>query len=249
MKRLAAIAVLLALVLVGTASAAGPPPALTTECGSAEGVTATPFWLTTSDHLRLYAIDSGSGATGIVLAHEGGSNLCGWLPYMKTLVDAGFRVLAFDFRGNGLSERPPTTASQLRLGRDLVAATAYLRAHGTPKVFLMGASLGGAAAVQTGAHAHPNGVISLSGTRFWPGYGVNEPATVRALSAPFLYVGCRSDWRAPLPEALQIFRSVGSHDKRTAFYPGSWHGWDIVEGSPFAERARALILSWLQARS
>jgi hypothetical protein len=80
---------------------------------------------------------------------------------------------------------------------------------------------------------------------------VCSPSTsaVTVLRAPFLFVGSRSDFRAPLREALAIFRAVGSHDKRTAFYPGYLHGWQLVQAAPYAARTRALIMAWIHARS
>jgi dienelactone hydrolase len=183
----------------------------------------------------------------IVLAHQGGASLCGWLPYASTLVRAGLGVLAFDYRDYGLSGRP--AKHWLLLGNDLAAAVARARATGAKRVFLMGASLGGAAVVQNTASLQVAGRISLSGTRLWPGYGINEPLSLPRIRAPFLYVGSRDDWRAPLKEARGILRRIGAHDKHGAFYPGSFHGWDLVDGASFAARARALVLTWIRDHS
>jgi len=224
-----------------------PPPALETECGSFySGFKARPFWLETSDGVRLYAIEAGGGATTAVLAHQGQSNLCDTLAYAKTLVAAGLRVVAFDFRGNGLSRRP--TRSALALGRDLAAAVERAQADGGGRVFLIGASMGGAAAVQNGAGLPVAGVVSLSGTRLWPGFGLNRPG-VRALTAPLLYVGGRDDSRAPLDEARAVFAQAGSQDKRIVLYPGALHGWLLVDSTPPGPKTRALILSWIRDHS
>lgn len=243
----------LALIVVASTSsataaktAAAPPP-LAQACGSTSGLEAQPSWLTTADGVRLYTVAAGSGTTAIVLAHQGRSNLCDTLPYAATLVAAGFRVLAFDFRGNGRSESP--TRNRLALGNDLAAMVERSRADGAKHVFLIGASMGGAAVVQNTAALDVDGRISLSGTRLWPGFGINHPDSLPRIRAPFLYVGTRSDWRAPLKEALGIFRRIGSHDKRTALYPGSDHGWGLVADTATGARTRALILNWLQARS
>ncbi len=223
------------------------PPGLVEACSSTSGVRARSMWFAASDGVRLYGIEAGTGRTAVVLAHEGGADLCGWLPYARTLQDAGLRVFAFDFRGYGLSERP--SRADLALGRDLAGAVARVRADGATEVFLMGASLGGAAVVQNSAGIDVAGRISLSGTRLWSGYGVNDPAGVRRVSAPFLYVGTRDDWRAPRPEALSVFGMVGSADKKIVLYPGSDHGWDLVELPPYGARTRALVLKWIRARS
>jgi pimeloyl-ACP methyl ester carboxylesterase len=236
-----------AVVATSPATATDPPPTLAAACSSTSGLTARSSWLLTDDKVRLYAIEAGRGPSVVILAHQGGANLCGWLPYAKTLVAAGYRVLAFDFRGWGHSDGPVTRSLDFR--RDFAAAVAHARAGGARRVFLMGASMGGAAVVQNTAGLEVSGRISLSGTRLWAGYGINDPKGQAQMRAPYLYVGSREDGNAPMAEALGIFRRVGAHDKRTAIYAGSWHGWSLVEYAPFAPRLRALILDWLRSRA
>jgi uncharacterized protein len=222
--------------------AAGDPPSLVSACGSAARLDADPFWLQTDDNVRLYAIDVGTGSVAVVLAHQGRSDLCEELPYAKTLIAAGLRVLAFDFRNNGHSAYP--SRNRLAYRRDFAAAIEHLKGDGARRVFLIGASMGGAAAVQNSGGLPFAGVVSLSGTRLWSGFGINKPG-VRALRAPFLYIGGRSDYRAPLQEARAIVRNAGSRDKRSIFYAGSLHGWEFVQTAPFARKTRIVILDWI----
>src|SRR5919197_2898937 len=122
----------------GVASAA--PPQLASACGSDSGITAQAMWLMTDDRVRLYAIEAGEGNVGVVLAHQGRSDLCEELPYAKTLVAAGLRVLAFDFRGNGHSAQPSKNPLDYR--RDFATAIQHLTSNGASRVFLIGASMG-----------------------------------------------------------------------------------------------------------
>lgn len=244
MMRGFAVGLALLAVAVPIGGAAGKPPSLVAACGDAYGIRARPLWLTAADRVHLYAVEAGHGPTAVVLAHQGGSDLCEELPYAKTLLARGLGVLAFDFRGNGRSELP--TRNSLALGRDLAAAVARVHRQGAKHVFLIGASMGGAAVVQNGSGLRVAGLVSLSGTRLWRGYGINKPGP-GALRAPFLYLGSRGDARAPLPEARAIVRRVGSRDKRAVFYPGSLHGWELVQTAAHAARTRALILAWIQA--
>jgi alpha-beta hydrolase superfamily lysophospholipase len=230
-----------------TSTAQEPPPSVEDACFSTNGVKARSMWFKASDGVRLYGIESGTGGTAVVLAHEGGADLCGWLSYIKTLTRAGIRAFAFDFRGYGNSDTSGT--GSLALGRDLAGAVAQVRADGAKHVFLMGASMGGAAVVQNSVDIRVDGLISLSGTRLWSGYGINDPKGVRSLSAAFLYVGSRQDTRAPLKEAQSIFHSVGSRDKQIVLYPGGAHGTTLVELPPHGDRTRALILKWIETRS
>src|SRR5215831_21373350 len=145
--RLLVLTLVAAAVAAGASGAATPPRPLAEKCGNVLGVTSQPFWLEAADGVRLYAVEAGSGSVGVVLAHESPADLCGWLPYMASLEAAGVRVLAFDFRGFGDSDRPAAIRKSLAYGRDFQAAVARLRADGARKVFLMGASFGGAAAL------------------------------------------------------------------------------------------------------
>jgi predicted alpha/beta hydrolase len=246
-RGLAVVLVSLVMTVQSGLADDGSPPSLADACGSFGGVAAKSTWLTTSDSVRLYAVEAGDGPVAVVLAHQGRSDLCEELPYAKTLLANGLRVLAFDFRGNGHSKNP--AKNWLSLGRDLAAGVARARADGAKRVFMIGASMGGAAVVQNSAGLAVDGRVSLSGTRLWTGYGINDAAGVRSLRAPFLYVGTKQDWRAPESEARAIFRRVGARDKHITFYPGALHGWQLVQAAPFAGKARALILGWIHARS
>jgi pimeloyl-ACP methyl ester carboxylesterase len=245
--RLLVIALLVIGATTGGSAAADSPPTLTEACGTTSGLDAHSSWLMTSDGVRLYTIEAGRGSTAIVLAHQGRSDLCDTLPYAATLVPAGFRVLAFDFRGWGRSQSP--SRNRLSLGRDLAAVVARAREEGVEHVFLIGASMGGAAVVQNTSALRVDGRISLSGTRLWTGFGINNPKGLKRIRAPFLYIGTLHDWRAPMKEALGIFRKVGARDKHAVFYSGSLHGWDLVDTARFAPNARARILKSIRSRS
>jgi len=221
-----------------------PPPTLKEACGTTFGVVARPFWLGTGDGVRLYAAEAGAGMAGVVLAHESGQSLCNWLRYAEALVDRGTRVLAIDFRAYGRSERPEDEEQVLELGNDLAAAAAYLRDRGTEKVFLMGGSLGGAAVVQNGSRLDVDGIVSLSGTRFFAGYGVNDPDAVHEMKAAFLLVSSRDDGNVPVEEARSVFASSGSSDKRLELRDGSTHGLDLLDDPAI----RSLVLAWIGQR-
>jgi pimeloyl-ACP methyl ester carboxylesterase len=222
-------------------------PSLVSECGPYYPRFKTrPFWLETSDGVRLHAVEAGHGSTTVVLAHQGQSSVCDTIDYVRRLLASGLRIVAFDFRGHGLSQRP--ARHSLALGRDLAAAVDWAREDGAEHVFLIGASMGGAAAVQNGAGLPVAGVVSLSGTRIWPGFGINKPGA-GALTAPLLYIGTRDDSAAPVDEARAVVRTAGSKDKRSLFYGGALHGWQLVGDTPMGPKNRALILSWMRARA
>ncbi len=223
------------------------PESVVRKCGGTHGVHVAPLWLHTTDGQRLYAVRGGSGGVGVVLAPESPpGDVCGWLPYLATLEDAGLRVIAFDFRGTGDSPTPATTAEQGAYDRDFAAAISRLRAEGSTKVVVMGASLGGARALTYGPRLDADAIVSLSGEATLPEYDINALPVMPRLRVPLLIVGSRHDAYLPVAAALQLLRRAGSKDKETAFFPGGWHGWELVEDAPYAARARAMILRWIR---
>jgi pimeloyl-ACP methyl ester carboxylesterase len=254
-RRAAAVAALAALALAALAAlAAGArggvpaPRPLAAACGASD-VRARPFWLTTSDGVRLYAAEAGAGPTTVVLAHESPADLCGWLPFVPYLTRAGFRVLLFDFRGFGESERSARIADALAVDRDLRAAVARARADGAKRVFLVGASFGGAAALAVAPSLAVDGVVSLSGEARLPDWRLDGAAAVRRLHVPLLVVGSRADRYLSVADALLLVRRAAVRDKRAALFPGGFHGWDLVEDAPYAAKVRALVVGWIARRA
>jgi alpha-beta hydrolase superfamily lysophospholipase len=242
------------LVVVGILAAGGTPveaatpPSLESKCGDASGVVATPFFVRTTDGVELYSIDVGNGPAAIVLVHESPASLCGWLPYIPSLTAAGFRVLAFDLRGFSDSTLPAAVPARA-YDRDLTAMVARARADGAKRVFLMGASYGGAVSLTYAPRLPIDAVISLSGETYLPSQHANPLVSAPRLKVPLLIVGTRHDHYLPVKSALALLRRTAAKDKRTAFYPGGWHGWSIVETAPFAANARKLIAAWIRART
>ncbi|MBV8820330.1 MAG: alpha/beta fold hydrolase [Acidobacteriaceae bacterium] len=101
----------------------------------------------TQDGGVVFADRYGRGARGVVLAHGGQFNKESWKPQARALVDAGFHVLAIDFRGYGKSHGPgDRDVLSAPLYLDVLAAVRYLRENGAKTVAVVGGSLGGWAA-------------------------------------------------------------------------------------------------------
>jgi pimeloyl-ACP methyl ester carboxylesterase len=87
------------------------------------------------------------GRRAVILAHGGRFNRQSWKPQAELLQQAGYRVLAPDFRGFGESTGPGSEnplAAPLHL--DLIAAARYLRSQGAEFIAIVGGSMGGMAA-------------------------------------------------------------------------------------------------------
>jgi pimeloyl-ACP methyl ester carboxylesterase len=96
----------------------------------------------------------GTGDRAIVLAHGGRFEKGSWEKQARVLVKAGFRALAIDLRGFGLSKDGPQSArSDFGSPLDVLAAVRYLREKGAKNVSVVGASMGGDAAAEAMAAA------------------------------------------------------------------------------------------------
>ena len=220
------------------------------KCGGTDGAHVASLWLRTRDGQRLYAVTGGNGDVGVVLAPESPpGDVCGWLSYLATLERAGLRVIAFDFRGTGDSPAPVRIAEQSAYDRDFDAAIGRLRADGSSKIVVIGASLGGARALIYGPRLGADAIVSLSGEATLPQYNIDALPVVSRLRVPLLIVGSRHDAYLPVAAALQLLRRAGSKSKETAFFPGGWHGWELVEDAPYAPRERSEILRWIRSQT
>lgn len=119
---------------------------------------------------------SGSGPGTVVLIHELGGSLDSWDGLVPLLPD-GLRVLRYDMRGAGLSEKISGTVSVDRMCDDLAALT---RAVGLAEPFaVLGAAVGGAIAARFAAR-HPRLCRRL--VLVGPALGVPEERRAAALA-------------------------------------------------------------------
>ena len=142
LQLLAPLAILCASVLFAQGQRTPPEPS---SAKTDDGVKHVSF--ATEDGATIYADVYGQGDRGVVLAHGGRFTKESWQPQAQRLARAGYRVLAFDFRGFGKSHGPGdsdmfTAPMQL----DVLGAVRYLRSNGAKTVSVVGGSFGGAAA-------------------------------------------------------------------------------------------------------
>jgi alpha-beta hydrolase superfamily lysophospholipase len=235
------------LLLAGCGSAAHEAgPRLSTVCGlPPAGLTTHAEWLKTSDGVRLYAITAGTSDTTLVLAHESGDiGVCGWLLAMTYLEKHGVRTLAFNFRGvspSGSSKNPNDLAPDLQAAID---------AARTKHVFLMGASKGGAASMANGWKLKGlDGLVNLSGEQTLPASGLDAIGNVGKLRVPFLVIASQDDGYLTGAQARQLVARAGSSDKSAVVFPGTYHGWDLLDLAPFRAKVYATLLGWLRRHS
>jgi pimeloyl-ACP methyl ester carboxylesterase len=136
----------------------------------------------TEDGGLIYADVYGKGERGVVLAHGGRFRKESWQPQAEQLANAGFHVLAFDFRGFGQSHGPgDSDMFTAPMHLDVQAAVRYLRKNGAKTVAVMGGSFGGAAAADACIASQPgeiNRLILLAADGNGPAEKINAPLLV-----------------------------------------------------------------------
>jgi len=115
----------------------------------------------TQDGGVVHADVYGSGDRSLVLAHGGRFTKESWTEQMPAFLNAGFRVLAIDFRGRGQSRGPQSKSGEEGAEYDVLAAVRYLRKTGAKTVAIIGASFGGEAAADASIDAEPGEIDRL----------------------------------------------------------------------------------------
>ncbi|XP_077223705.1 epoxide hydrolase 3-like [Tasmannia lanceolata] len=137
--------------------------------------------------LKLHVAEIGKGPLVVVFLHGFPEIWYSWRYQMMAVANAGFRAIAPDFRGYGLSQTPPEpeNASFIDLVHDLLA---ILDSFAITKVFLIGKDFGARPAYQF-ALLHPERVLG-----------------VITLGVPFMVSGPHAFPRNLLPEGFYMLR-------------------------------------------
>lgn len=250
MRRLClALAVSVAVLAVAVAQAAvlaAPKPLRLKERCVLRSDHARVVRFQSSDRTRLLGVELGSGRNGIVLAHQADGDLCQWMPFARVLRTSGYRVLAFDFRDYGSSQRfgRKTPGPRFRLlHRDVLAAASTLRAHGAQRIVLIGASMGGTASLAAAPNSSQpvSAVVALSAPRSF--LGMDAEAAVRTLVSPLFVAAAKGD--GPYAEdASAIYQAAAAPKKQVEILDAGGHGVRLLSGAA-GRRLRPLILAFV----
>lgn len=116
----------------------------------------------TQDGGVVYGDLYGTGDRGVVLAHGARFDKASWKDQATQVANAGFTVVAIDFRGYGKSRGGPKSSSpQDEMHLDVLAAADYLRGRGVKTVAVIGASMGGRAAANAVVKGPPGTIDRL----------------------------------------------------------------------------------------
>jgi dienelactone hydrolase len=184
----------------------------------------------------------GSGSTGLVLAEMSNTDACVWLPYGLEMANQGYRVLVFDFAGNGNS-----TAAGTSLTDQVISAVTFLRGAGVNSVALMGGSMGATAVLAATPllDPQPSAVVSLSAPAV---FDTTTSATNAApkITAPVLYVAGALESQFPDTARALYEASTLSPGRKLLLPSAIEHGAFLVTPGTAAEQTRADVLAFLK---
>jgi pimeloyl-ACP methyl ester carboxylesterase len=192
-----------------------------------------------TDGVPLHGCLFGEGTSGVILAHMYPADQKSWFPLARKLAGDGYLAMTFDFRGYGESGGEKVIAE---IDRDLEGAYRTLQPK-VKKVFLVGASMGGTAAILV-AGRHPTaGVVTLSAPVAFRGLDAAE--AVRKLTVPCLFIAAEGDAYAA-SAAREFDKTVKSTNRRLLIVPGEEHGTRLLAG-PMGEKVEKAIFEFLKS--
>jgi dienelactone hydrolase len=193
------------------------------------------------DGYRLHADLYGKGDRAVVLAHGGRFTKESWRRQAEAFADAGFRVLATDFRGYGQSV-PGSRSEDWKHYPDVLAAVRYLHDAGAKSVSVVGASMGGDAAGDAAAESNPGEIDRIV---FLGSEGGDSPERMKGRK---LFIVTRDDQSGDgprLPGITEHYRKT-SDPKKLVVLEGSAHAQFIFETDQ-GPRLLQELLSFLSA--
>ena len=196
----------------------------------------------TNDGGIVYADIYGAGERGVVLAHGGRFNKDSWQKQAQQLAGAGFRVLAFDFRGYGQSHGPKSKSGFDGVEYDVLAAVRYLHDSAAKSVSVIGASFGGSAALDASILSNPGEIDRLILLAAW----TDQPP--EKIKGRKLFIVARNDSNDDGPRLPKIRQNYEKalEPKELIILDGSAHA-QFLFATGQADRLMREILRFLSA--
>lgn len=170
---------------------------------------------------------TGTGSTGLVLAHQADGDVCQWVPHARDLAADGYRVLAVNSAGGEVQE--------------LTAAAKYLRAKGVTKLLLVGASKGGTSVLSAAGTIAPpvDAVVSLSAPTTYS--GMDASMVVPNLTMPVFYMAAEFD--SPFQDSTKELSKLSKKAKENdlTIVGGSNHGVSMLSDDANYTKVKAFL--------
>jgi uncharacterized protein len=181
--------------------------------------------LRTGDGVEIAAwqLEPADSRADIVYFHGNGGNLSLWLPVFATLNSFGYRVLAIDYRGYGLSDGKPSEPGIYRDAEAAVRHAAGTRTPGRPMIY-WGRSLGGAVAAAAARALPPDGLVLEStfpdknavirgslvmrALNVFSSYRLDTVEMLRGFTRPVLVIHAERDTVIPFALGRELFERL-----------------------------------------
>jgi pimeloyl-ACP methyl ester carboxylesterase len=196
---------------------------------------------TATDGTQLVGHLAGDTGPGIAFGHMYPADQRSWSAFARDMAGAGFRTLTFDFRGYGESGGEKDIAA---IDRDMEGAYRLLVGRKIRPIYLVGASMGGTAALIVAARVPVAGVATLSAPIAFK--GLDAGPVLSGITSRKLLVAAADD--TPAAEAVKQLAAKAADPKSVQVFPGSAHGTDLLEG-PQGAAVKAALRAFLTAPS
>ena len=174
----------------------------------------------------------------VILLHMFPADQTAWYPFARQLQSRGISALTLDFRGYGASggEQDPG-----EIDHDVRAAIAFARDRGFDGIVLVGASMGGTAAIVVAVDESLDGVAVLSAPSRMR--GLDAKSTIAGVTCPLTLIAAEGDLAAM--NALDSFATrAGLDEDARLVVPGASHGTNLLD-SPQGDAVRARLFDFL----
>jgi pimeloyl-ACP methyl ester carboxylesterase len=236
----------LVTVGLGACSSAEPTPSPTSSSRDVIGPETVAF--RTADGLTLKGTlfvpvgEQSNSGVAVVLLHMFPADQTSWHEFAEAVSDEGFPALTFDFRGYGESDGPREIEL---IDRDVEGAIDFLVDRGEERIILIGASMGGTAALIVGIRRpETRGIAALSAPPMF--MGLDSTEAIRSLTVPSLFMAAENDGSAAFSaeEFADTATKAGS-DSFLLVVPGRDHGTRLLEGEQ-ADPVRTELMGFIR---
>jgi len=177
-----------------------------------------------TDGVTLSAHRFGSGSNWVILAHMFPADQTSWFSFADSLGASGWTALTFDFRGYGSSAGERDIS---RIDRDLAGAVHYARRSGARRIVIIGASMGGTAALKVSASEPVDGVVALSPPVAF--LGLTSEEALPSVRAPKFFLVSKDEMNVSVESVRRQYKAA-PEPKRMEVVPGAAHGSRMLEG-------------------
>ena len=165
----------------------------------------------------------GSGDVTVVLAHMLPSDQESWTEFAGTLNAEGYAAFSFNFRGFSPSQGDKDID---QIDKDLEGALEYLESQGVEKFVIIGASMGGTAAIKVAAYRDLLGLITISAPLEIQ--GLSAEGDIAQVTEAKLFFTAEDD-RSAQRSAGALYEAASSPKLLETFIGGE-HGTDLLYG-------------------